>query len=261
MSTPTVPIVTKVAHTGADELRFHGHKVFAELLGCVSVGQMLMLGICGKLLDAAEISIFDDVVTVMSSADPRLWPFKVTRLASSYGTIASGVAATLVSSVGGMYGANRLEAIARWFRNLATESRITDDAVLAAIDQDRPGFGVRYRARDERYDALVTCLRAQGHDRKPFIQLCLRSVNLARERRALEPHVFMAIAALCLDLGLTDDAIAGVGAMLLFHASLANACEGATQRPAILRELPRSSVSYVGQVHRMSERARAHCDR
>ena len=95
------PIVTRVAHTGADELRFHGRKVFAELLGHTSVGQMLVLGISGKLLDADAIAIVDDIVTVMSSADPRMWPFKVTWLGSAYGLTSLGHPVSLIAARAG----------------------------------------------------------------------------------------------------------------------------------------------------------------
>ncbi len=252
--TTVEPIITRVAHTGADELRFQGHKVFADLLGKCSVGQMLVLGISGKLLDPEAIAIVDEIVTVMSSADPRLWPFKVTRLGAAFGTASNGVAATLVSSEGGMYGANRLYDIVRWFREVAA-SPVTDEAICTSLDRSSPGFGVKFRAHDERFDALVRRLHDTGRDGRPFIQLCLRTVRVAREQRQLEPHAFMAIAALCLDLDLPDPAIAAFAGILLFHDALANACEGAVQAPASLREVPRSMVQFCGTTLRRSPRA------
>lgn len=252
-------IVTRVAHTGADELRMHGRRVFGQLLGHTSVGQMLVLGATGRLLDHDELAIVDDIVTAMSSADPRLWPFKVTRLACSYGTAPYGVAATLVAGEGGMYGSNRLFDTARW---LSDVKRRADVAPLGEDEMTEllaagAGFGVLYRARDERFDALMKQAELRGRSSLPHARLCLQAARVARERRSTEAHVYLAIAALCLDIGLTHDAIAALGTIVLFHDALANATEGALQAPTILQTLPSQCVEYRGREPRQSERAQA----
>ncbi len=253
------PIETRVAHTGADELRFHGHRVFAELLGRTSFGRMLMLGITGRVLDDRELAIVDDMVTAMSSADPRLWPFKVSRLGSAYGRAVSGVAATLVAGEGGMYGPNRLAAIADWLERLdarAREAAIDDDGLHAILQEGAVGFGILYRARDERFEALTRQLQQRNHDGR-VVQLCLRAVGIARSRLQLEPHVYLLVAALSLDLGMTSHQIAMLGTAMLFHAALANAAEGSVQQPRMLRVLPCETVDYRGIAARRSPRALA----
>ena len=256
MSNPVEPILTHVAHTGADELRFRGKRVFAELLGHASVGQMIVLGASGKMLDAEDVAIIDDIVTAMSSADPRLWPFKVTRLASSHGVAAYGVAATLIAGEGGMYGTNRLLDSVRWLRELAAEPNGDDDAIFAALQRGARGFGVLYRNRDERFEALVQQLVKRGRHDRPFAALTVRAVRVARERLQLEPHAFLAVAALGLDLGLDEGAVAMLGLLLLFHDALANAIEGAAQSPHSLQCLPRDRIDYRGKTPRVSPRAK-----
>lgn len=251
----TTPIVTRVAHTGADELRFHGHKVFAELLGRSSTGQMLMLGVSGLVLDASQMAVIDDIVTAMSSADPRLWPFKVTRLASSHGNFAYGVGATLVAGEGGMYGSNRLAQTAAWLQTAVRGidvDAISDDELEQLIGQPGAGFGVLYRARDERFEALLRLRkdRAGAHTR-----FCASAARVARERKQSEAHVYLIVAALCLDIGLGLDAIAALGVIFLFHDALANAVEGARQAPAHLQRLPETSVEYRGKEPRTSRRS------
>ena len=236
------PIETRVAHTGADELRLHGYRVFAQLLGRTTAAQALILGMTGVLLDEADIAIVDDIVTAMSSADPRLWPFKVTRVASAHGSAAAGLAATLLAGEGGMYGSNRLAASAAWLTALVRRS-LSDDELLAAIRESGAGFGVLYRAREERLVALsAQVVKRQRHD-LPHWRLCTRAIELARRELQLEAHVYLALAALCLDLGFPRDAVAGLGFVLLFHDALANAVEGAAQAPAVLRELPWSEIA------------------
>ena len=255
--TPLVePIVTRVAHTGADELRFRGKRVFGELLGNVSASQMLALGVGGQLLSADDAAVIDDIVTAMSSADPRLWPFKVTRLASAHGVAAYGVAATLIAGEGGMYGTNRLLDAARWLRALAREPALDDSRILAALQSEARGFGVVYRSHDERFAALMAHAARRGRLEKPHAALCMRAVRIAREHLQLEPHAFLAVAALGLDLGLDERAVAMIGLLLLFHDALANAIEGAEQAPRELRSLPVEVLDYRGKSPRESPRAR-----
>jgi hypothetical protein len=247
-------IVTRVAHTGADELRFHGHKVFAELLGRTSLGQMLILGVSGDLLDERRIAVIDDIVTAMSSADPRLWPFKVTRLGASLGNAAYGVGATLVAGEGGMYGSNRLAQTADWLSRTVQRidvASISDDDIEKLLVDHNAGFGVLYRSRDERFEAL---LRRRG-DTGDHTRFCLHAARVARERKQSEAHVYLAVAALCLDVGLSVEAISALGIIFLFHDALANAVEGARQAPPLLQCLPQDHVEYRGRSARRSTRA------
>jgi hypothetical protein len=252
-------ITTRVGHTAADELRFHGYKVFAELLGRASVGQMIVLGLTGRLFADDDIATIDDVITAMTSTDPRLWPFKVTRLASSHGNGAYGVAATLIAGEGGMYGTNRLEHAAQWLVDLhgrASATGITDDEIGSVLDAGGGGsFGVLYRARDERFEALMLQVAKRGRHERPFTSLCLHAVRVARERKQLEVHVSLAIAALCLDLGLTPYQIGMFGLVFMFHDALANATEGALQQPPVLQQLPRETLQYAGREARRSPRS------
>ncbi|NVB78465.1 MAG: hypothetical protein HOV81_08745 [Kofleriaceae bacterium] len=231
--------------------------MFAELLGRATTAQMVVLGISGTLLDDEQIAVIDDIVTAMSSADPRLWPFKVTRLAASHGTAPFGVAATLVAGEGGMYGSNRLLDAARWLAALGAKANggtLTDDEVAAEL-AGAAGFGVVYRARDERFEALVRQLERRRREHLPFTALCLQAARVARERIQVEAHVYLLVAAICLDLGLQPDAIAAFGVVFLFHDSLANAVEGARQAPTVLQALPRECVEYRGRAARRSPRA------
>jgi hypothetical protein len=252
------PIITHVAHTGADELRFRGYRVFGELLGTTTTAQMLALGISGHLVDAERAAIFDDVITVMSSADPRMWPFKITRLASAHGVAAYGVAATLVAAEGGMFGPNRMRAAARWLidaRERLAGIDVDDDVLEAQLDHGTQGFGVLYRSRDERFEALMKQVALRGRSDQPFTQLCNAVVRVGRARRQLEPHVFLGVAAVCLDLDLPIDAISAIATILLFHDALANAVEGAAQAPKHLQVLPLEVLDYRGPAPRASPRS------
>ncbi len=248
------PIYTRVGHTGAQELRFRGRRVFAELLGNVNATQMLVLAITGTLLPIEQAVLIDDMMTAMASADPRLWPFKLTRLAASHGNATYGVGATIVASQGALFGPTRFQQIANALLALeATTSN--DDEIAAQLEGGQVGFGILYGRYDARFDALIGQLVRRGHAGR-YVALVQRAVHVARTRLNVEPHVFVAIAGLGLDLGLTPVQIGALGMLPLILDALPNAVEGADQMPDALRCLPRAAVRYVGAAPRTSERAR-----
>jgi hypothetical protein len=249
------PILTRVGFVGHDELRFRGYRVFGELLGRTTATQAIVLGVSGHLLSAAQAQVIDDIITAMSSADPRMWPFKIVRLASSYGSAPIGVAAGLIGADGGIFGPHRLRDAAVWLTELRARGPLSDDQLAGELDRGGRAFGVLYRNRDERFDALMKLAVQRGRAELPHVALCRRAALLGRTLRQTEAHVFLGVAALALDLGLPLDAIAALATVLLFHDGIANATEGAAQTPSVLRELPRDRVGYRGAPARTSPRA------
>lgn len=250
--TPITPITTRVAFVGTDELRFQGHRVFAELLGKTTFAQALLLGISGRLLDAEEILVIDDIATAMSSADPRMWPFKITRLGAAFGSASVGVAASMIGAEGGIFGANRMRDAAGWLTELHARGELSDDELDHELVRGMKAFGVLYRNRDERFAALMQQATRRGRHTHAYARLCLRVTALARVRHGFEAHVFLGVAALALDLGLGLDAVTALATVLLFHDSLANGVEGAGQAPAVLRRLPVDRIAYTGPAPRES---------
>lgn len=253
------PIYTRVGHTGAQELRFRGRKVFSDLLGNTSAMKMVVCGITGRLLDDDDMLVVDDIMTAMSSADPRLWPFKITRIASAYGNVAYGMGATFVASQGAIFGVTRFQAIAEVLAELhrrVIDESLSDDDLLTMLRQGTVGFGILYGRYDARFDALVNQVTKRNRHTRSHLAVALRAVAIARTKLETEPHVFVAIAALCLDMGMTPYEVGVFGMLPLFHDALANAVEGAEQKPSVLRTLPSNHVKYVGPGPRTSERAR-----
>jgi hypothetical protein len=256
MTTELSPIYTRVGHTGAKELRFYGKRVFGELLGHTTTTQMLVFGIAGRLLEPEQAALVDDVMTAMSSADPRLWPFKLTRLAAAHGNATYGVAATIIASQGAIFGPTRFEQIANVLVDLHARAP-SDDELEAILRGGAVGFGILYGRYDARFDQLMGALERRNHD-GPFTQVARQAVHVARTRLTVEPHVFVAIAGVCLDLGMSPSEIGVFGMLPLFHDALANAAEGARQSPVELQCLPGQVVQYLGPPPRVSERAQQH---
>jgi hypothetical protein len=251
--TEPLPIYTRVGHTGAQELRFYGKRVFGELLGHTTTMQMLVFGIAGRMLEPDQALLVDDVIVAMSSADPRLWPFKLTRLAASYGHSTYGVAATIIASQGAIFGPTRFEEIARVIVDLHDRAP-SDEELETILRGGAVGFGILYGRYDARFDQLVAQLERRGHD-GAYSRVARQAVRVARAQLNVEPHVFVAIASLCLDLGMSVAEIGVFGMLPLVHDALANAAEGARQAPAVLQSLPVDRVKYVGPPARLSPRA------
>jgi len=255
VSNELLPIETHVGHTAAQELRFRGHKVFADLLGKTSAMQMLVCGLTGRILDADDMLVVDDILTAMSSADPRLWPFKITRLAAAHGNPALAMGATFVASQGAIFGVNRFQQIADVLVDL-TSRKLSDDELFEVLSKGTVGFGILYGRYDARFDALVGQVLKRNRETRPHMSVALQAVRIARTKLNTEAHVFVAIAALCLDMEMTPYQVGLFGMLPLFHDALPNAAEGAEQHPASMQELPSSAVKYVGRAPRESVRAR-----
>src|SRR5688572_24620645 len=85
---------TNVGSAGFDDHRFRGFSLYRELLGRESFAGLLALAIDGRRRTPEEAAMLDDLAAVIAVADPRIWPCKLARVASAYGSSLAGVAAS-----------------------------------------------------------------------------------------------------------------------------------------------------------------------
>lgn len=254
MKKPLPPRVgsSRVARACADgEHRFFGRDLFADLLPNTSMSALLFLSVTGRLPTPAQGTLLDRLAVVTSVADGRIWPLKLTRLGSAYGSVLPGFAIGQLAIEGetiGMWPVSRaaaqLEAFAR-VRNDA-EARAHVDAIARFI-----GFGVPLRPQDERVLALREYLGPAA--RGKFHRAHLRLAALVRESRKLEPNIVSLVASLLLDMGCTP---AQAGAMAFFsnmNVFVAHAFESAQLPDPLLRDAG-DAVTYRGVAARTSER-------
>lgn len=253
---------TRVGHAGRGDNRFRGHSVADELAGTTDLWSLLALAVGHRRFDAHECALLDDLATCGCAADPRIWPLKAERLASAWGRFAPGLCAGLLAT-DGIAGTASTPECARTLHSIATELRDGDDDRLAEIvraklaDRTRPlfGFGVAARDVDERSIAFANCRARRGVAAGPWWTLLHRIAPVVQRERGIAANFTATMAATFLDLGLQPAQI-HVFALTVFYPSLlANVHEGAEQRPAILRELPRAAFEYVGPAPRKSPRA------
>ncbi len=247
---------TSVSRAEHGENQFRGYAVGRELAGRVSHWFAVALAVGHRGLDDVGVGLFDDIAVCTLSADPHIWPLKVTRLATCYGALVPGLAAGMLSTSGGIIGWGTYEPAARMLVRLAEA-----DDIRPALDAERrdtrhlPGFGVAFRDEDERAVMLKRCVRRRNMDRGRYWQTMLRADEYLRSLRA-PVNIGGATTAILLDLGFTPEQMQPIILSMLVPNYLANAVEGAAQAPAILRQLPAHTIEDRTPPPRKSPRAR-----
>ncbi|HEY1956459.1 MAG TPA: citrate/2-methylcitrate synthase [Polyangiaceae bacterium] len=256
---------TRVARAEWGDNTFFGLRVGADMAGRDSFMSALGLAAGGPRVSAEDARVLDDVAVCFTAADPRIWPLKIARLASAYGSSRLAYACAHMALEGGMIGPNPAAPAAQLFVDF--RRALGDDATDAQIDVEVErhlasggrffGFGVPYRPIDERVVALEKSLRERGRTDGPHWKT-MRAIERALvARKKLPVNIVGAGAAVELDLGFTPDQIGVLMTMAASLSFMANAVEGAAQRPELLQKLPLETVEYVGRGARLSPRAEA----
>jgi len=265
MTQPDFTLATKCAHWGWDDHRYFGYSVFGELTGQETMAGIAALSVLGRRLPKGCCDVLDDIVCTSTLADPRIWPLKMTRLIASYGSIMPGVAAGLLAQEGARIGPWTLGGAAQVLTELSLEVNGREDdrtwvlQVVESYVKGRgliAGFGTPYRQVDERLIAFSSRMRRRRRHLLPYWRTMEAIVAAARVLRKFEPNVSSAMAAAMLDMGISAQEVSPLITSLCHHMFFANACEGAKQAPAILRQMPPNLVRYVGRSSRVSPRAR-----
>ena len=258
-------LTTCVAHAGWDEHSFCGHRLFEELAGTDGLWSLLSLASGGPRLDARAASVLDDIAACLAVADPRIWPLKITRLAAAYGGGTPALSAGLLLFCTSWVGTRPIVDAAAGLAGLARElgERAADPAAVAGLVRSRlasgerfAGFGVPSRPRDERVEALRRCLIRRGEDGGKHWRMLTIMAGVMEEEKGLPLNIAGASAAACLDLGLDSHQLHGLPVAFLLTPFIANALEGASQAPGLLRRLPEEWLDYRGPPPRLSPRSR-----
>jgi hypothetical protein len=265
MSDAKPTITTRVAHAGHQDHRFFSWDVFGELTGHTSMSGLMAMAVSGRRLEPDEAAALDDIATLWTVADPRIWPLKVGRLSAAFGGSLEGLAASVLCLdcryVGGLH---TTPAAARMLLGLAEElgPRLGDAAqVEAAVDRllrqhkHLPGFGVPFRNQDERLPPLARSLRRRGRHTLPFWCLQQELARVVVARKGLQPNLALGFVAACLDLGFDPEQIGALSIVIGLHTQVANAHEEAALASPALQALPPQWVHYVGVGPRRSPRA------
>ncbi len=257
-------IRTHVARQVPGDNLYFGYSTLTELLGEETLTGLLAMATIGKRVSKEERAMLDALVVASTSADPRIWPLKLTRLVSSFGGTLAGFGAGQLAMEGKSIGPWTVgvaadELVSLW--NLVRGEPGEADALRAAVRgriERRPriaGYGVPFRDRDERMEALRTQVVDLGRDRLTFwiLQEAL-SVGMM-ETWGAAPNMAIGSAAVLLDIGCTPPQASALAAFLNQNVFAANAFEAAQQSEPLMQKLPDECVDYVGPSLRASPRA------
>jgi citrate synthase len=255
-------IPTRVAHAEVGDNRFWGYSVAEDLAGKESWLGIVVLGVTGRRLNESERGMLDDLGVVMTIADPRVWPLKITRLAAAYGNTLAGLAGGLLTTDEALIGHWTFAESAYLLRtirakvNAPTDLSGIETACRDMLGSSRRlrGFGVAARSTDERVTRLVPRVEARLRHHLEYWTLFKNVADSMLRLSGLAPNIGSAAAAICLDLGFDDRETGIIGSFLALSDYLANASEGAAQMPSALQTLDLASVHYVGPPPRESGR-------
>ena len=257
------PIIkTHVAQAGYDDHRFRGRSLFNDLASRTSLTQLIALSVSKHQLPADGIDMLNDVAVVLTVADPHIWPLKITRIAGAYGSLFHSLTAGQVALQEGLIGPWRFYSAAEMLVEL--EEKLCDTLPASQAEsiirdyfnnQERPpGFGVAFRAIDERLVALESCVNQRNRNKDRFWRLLL-TLKQYSEKMPLKPHISLGVAAVLLDLGYCTQDIIPLVVSLLQAAFISNAVEASREPQSVLRKLPSQFIEYVGKPNRVSPRA------
>jgi hypothetical protein len=257
-------IETRVAlHVLGDNL-YSGHRTLGTLLGRETMTGLMAMAVTGRRPTTEEREVLDAIAVAMSSADPRIWPLKLTRLVASFGGTLAGYGAAQLAMEGTRIGPWPTGHAAQELVDLrsAIGDRIDDEAAVArevsAFLEQRPrvvGLGVPLRERDERHVAFCSWIERKGHDRGVHWRLHKAVGEVARARRNVGTNIVFGVAAVLLDLGYSPVQASAVTTFLNQNVFAANAFEAAQQCEPLMQKLPDDCVTYVGAAPRVSPRA------
>jgi hypothetical protein len=239
-----------------------GVRVFRDLVGRTSYLGLVAFGLTGQKLAPEDEALLDDVAACFNVTEPRVWPIKLSRLVATLGRATPGVLCGLTALDSDLVGGRVTENATRQLLEIAAmvdEASDRDEALRQFVLQRERiiGFGVPFRAVDERLVALRAALERRGRTRGTYWRLTESLWSIAKQLRGLEPNIASAGAALFLDLGFRPEHVGAMMLVLLQPTFVGNAAEGARMRSEELRQLPSEAVRYVGPAPRVSPRALA----
>ncbi len=190
-------VTTRVARARWDDHRYMGYGALSELLGKETfLGLTFMAATDGRRPTPEERNLLDALAVSMAAADPRIWPLKITRLVAAYGgTIAGFVAGQLCTECDAIGpwvtgpAAELLQSVRAAVGHLGASDTDFHTAVKAWLETHRrlSGYGVAFRADDERFLALSAHVERAGRAGLPFWRLQHRLSEVLRQERGLEP--------------------------------------------------------------------------
>ena len=253
------PIETRVGVILEHDNRFFGRSAFDDWMNEVQAPSDLVATALGVTVDDTTRELWRVVAVSLTSPDARVWPLKLTRILASHGDAAAAFFAAQLVNTGKTMGpgtvAGAAALLSTWTALDAAgrSAQLTAWKTAAASDGKLrlPGFGVPFRAEDERLVGMRRVVDPTPAARRPHWRAMGELIAGVATVSSVKPNVAIGVAAVLLDCGVRP-ALCGLGlSMLMAHVFLGHAVE-AIDTDAALQTLPTSFVRYVGPAPRSS---------
>ncbi len=246
---------TRVGLIDTDDNRFRGHAVFADLAARLrSPADAAALALGTRLPDDDDREAWRIVTVCLLSPDARVWPVKLCRLLSSWGDPVVGfygaqlVTASRIMGPGATAGCAAAVAAVRAAAPDGDVDLVAAalDAVLARTGGRLQGFGVPFRAEDERWLAMQRFVAGTALAERPHWRLVAPIVAAMARRSPARPNMVLGMSALLLDAGVPPERCGLAAAVCMTPVFGGHAVEAAELDGAALFELPADAVDYRG---------------
>jgi hypothetical protein len=238
---------------------FFGFRVETDFTDVDAFWRAVLLSIGAGPESFAHLRIVRRLAGCYLVADPRIWPLKITRVVSSYGNVIASLCAgnvflenARVGPLAAQGAAAFLEEIVEFFDDGSDDPLAKELGRRRAKGDRFPGYGVAFRPHDERVVVTDGVVREEGCDSGRHWRCSKAIESILAKERSLPRNVVCATSAVLLDCGFSPHQIGLLIWYSVVPTFVANAVEGAAQRPEVLRSLPLSAVEYVGPGSRVS---------
>ncbi|MBI3890305.1 MAG: hypothetical protein HY303_02095 [Candidatus Wallbacteria bacterium] len=242
---------------GRVDFLFMGYYQFGDLAARATYGQLLFLGVTGRMPTAAEERMLDAMTGGTSYGDPRLWFLSAARWG---GEVRSPAAAALAGAVticdskvfGGLATYLASDYFQRSVQRIRDEGIGVEALVAERLDKKEtiPGYGRPLVRRDERVPVLLKIHSELGFPIGPHLRLALDIQEVILRRKDIVLNTGGVESAIMSDMGLTPRQINSLVLMQLVPSIFAAMMEGYDEEPGEFLPQACEDIEYTGPAER-----------
>jgi hypothetical protein len=198
---------------GGRDIKVRGRWLLAELLERLSITQLNVFNITGRVIEPALATWFEKTVFFTSYPDPRIWCNHLGAMAGNGGTSPAAAAAIgTLAADSRAYGSKLQYLTVRTLQQLYARRASGLDWAEALSDfparngiPDLPGFARPGRVTDERLEPLRKLTGQLGFSPGPYMQFVEELSNHLRHHHSLDMNAAAYACAFLLDQGFSAD--------------------------------------------------------
>ncbi len=214
--------------------------------------ELNLFGITGKEFSEIELKILNYIWVSTSYADIRIWPNRISSLASAARTT------PILSMVGGiascdaeLFVAKPLVSCLSMYRNLGrkiSKGISLDDLIEGKLHQNKTiyGFGRPISSLDERVPHLVLFLNSLKCDNGYYFRMAFQIEDYLKRKKKIRMNIAALYAAICADFGFNEVEMNLFVSLLVFAGMPPCYLDTLEKPPGALLPLKCKDLNYTG---------------